>query len=199
MALEVQRRILSRPARVEWAGFSSDTYRLQQAGWELAAEEDVCYGRIRLLMRHQDMRLYAMCRDLEFDYYKNYDAQIAPQLRFDVIMAAPEMRIREIASMGSWNFKQIDATPTFVEDKVRSIEDLKIFSTPLKRTEEIIVEPQSVQAMLDKIREMQAPEQARLRAKQRMQARREGLLPDETPQTIFHAQIISLAERRAAA
>lgn len=51
--------------------------------------------------------------------------------------------------------------------------------------EEIIVEPATVQQLLDQIRHMQAPEQAAIRARQRSQERRE---PSQV-----HASIISLA------
>ena len=49
-------------------GFRSDTYRLQQAGWEMAAEQDVRYDRIRLLMRHRDLRLYAVSDSVEYRF-----------------------------------------------------------------------------------------------------------------------------------
>jgi hypothetical protein len=194
--LQVERRFLSEPAEVLWAGFRSDTYRLQQAGWELAAEEDVMYNRIRLLMRHRDMRLYALSDDVEYQYRRLHDRRERP-LAFHVVRAAHEFREERIVGRGSMfaGFKQIDAQPQFIEREIKSIEDFKIFATPLARTEELIVEPETVAELLDKIRKMQAPEQARLRAKEARIA-----APIEIhPRTTFHAQIISLTDHRKAA
>lgn len=195
---QIERRVLSRPAEVLWAGFRSTTSRLQQAGWEIAAEESIADLRIRLLLRNRDMRLYALTSDLEFDYHRQHEQYDRP-LVFNVVCASPEFRIRELPTMTSFaDFHQIDAMPQITEQKIKSIEDFRIFATPLVRTEEIIVEPQDVSAMLEQIRKMQAPEQARIRAKERLARRREETAPIEiqaVPRQAFHAQIISINDR----
>lgn len=201
--LKIEYRILSEPATVWWSGFRSDTARLQQAGWEIAAEEDVVYGRIRLLLRNQNMRLYALTNEVAFEH-RCVDCFQGrrPPLEFNVVAAAPKIevhRFADIAAVAFDTFKQIDAYPQVQHDvEIKSLDDFKIFATPLVRTEEIIVEPQTVSAMLERIREMQAPEQAALRQKQRLAASRQGLYVEEVPQQRFHAQIISIADRRAA-
>jgi hypothetical protein len=93
-------------------------------------------------------------------------------------------------------FRQIDAEPQYVEQIVERIDDLKIFTTPLIRTEELIVEPSTVAAMLEKIREMQVPEQERIRQRERLREAREAM---EAPRQTFHAQIISIDAYRKAA
>lgn len=197
--LAVERRVLSQPAEVWWAGFRSDTLRLQQQGWELAAEEDVQYGRIRLLLRHQDMRLYAFTNEVMFDYYRQHEHHGRP-LVFQVVAASPKFEVRHIPDLrpGDWDkFRQIDAMPQYVESEIKCLDDFKIFAAPLARTEEIIVEPQTVSTLLEQIRKMQSPEQARIR---RENARRERAAPiDITERQTFHAQIISLGDYRKAA
>jgi hypothetical protein len=94
------------------------------------------------------------------------------------------------------NFRQVDAEPQFVNQEVKSIEDLKIFVTPMTRTEELIVEPSTVAAMLEKIREMQLPEQERIRQRERLRTAR---VSEEPLRQQFHAQIISIEEWRKAA
>lgn len=197
--LQVERRVLSRPVEVWWSGFRSTTVQLQQAGWEIAAEEDVYGGRIRLLMRHQDMRLYAITNESEWNYF---DRQTEGRmLVFQVVHAAPRMEVRVTQEIGAGlaNFRQIDAMPQFVDSVIQRPEDMKIFVTPLVRTEELIVEPQTVAAMLEQIRKMQAPEQARIRHKERLAASREGMLVEAGPRQEFHAQILSIADYRKAA
>ena len=61
------------------------------------------------------------------------------------------------------------------------------------------VEAQDVAAMLEKIRQMQAPEQARIRAKERLAASRQGCVVGEVPRQAFHAQILSIGDYRKAA
>jgi hypothetical protein len=201
--LQVKYRMLSRPARVYWAGFESDTLRLQQAGWELAAEEDIPYDRIRLLMRHQNMKLYALSAYTDYCFQREAYTRGDVPLIFNVVCAAPRMEVHRMAEVGVSSFeafRQVDAMPQMVSGEIKSIEDFRIFATPLVRTEEIIVEPQSVSAMLERIRELQAPEQKALREKQRLAAAREGLIVgDSRPQQRFHAQIISIEDARLAA
>src|SRR5258706_8252287 len=151
-------RILSQPTDVWWAGFRATTIQLQQAGWELAAHEDVHYGRLRLLMRHQGMRLYALSREKTFDYFRNHSygfrSYDETPFSFEVTQAAHDIQMMRMPDVLS-AFRQIDAIPQVVPTEIKSIDDLKIFATPLVRTEELIVEPANVAAMLEGIREMQ--------------------------------------------
>lgn len=191
-------RILSRPAEVWWAGFRATTIGLQQAGWELAAEEDMRSCRLRLMMRHQGLRLYALSDFSRFDYFSQqnpYFQDAYRPLTFQVVQAAHDFHtVRMMDSLAG--FRQIDAEPQIICDPIKSIEDLKIFVTPMVRTEELIVEPANVAAMLERIREMQVPEQERIRQKERLRQAREAM---EGPRQTFHAQIISIAEYRKAA
>jgi hypothetical protein len=201
--LKVEYRVLSEPAVVWWAGFRSDTLRLQQAGWEIAAEEDVAYNCIRLILRHQNMRLYALTNEVEYNYRAlMVDPGCRSALEFNVVAAAPKFEVHRFAGIGPVefeNFRQIDAQPQVAQNvEIKSLDDFRIFATPLTRTEEIIVEPRTVSAMLEQIRKMQVPEQERIRQKERLAARRAGESVDAGPRQQFHAQIISLAERRAA-
>lgn len=193
--LEVKYRVLSEPAEVWWAGFRSDTYRLQQQGWQIAAEEDVMRDRIQLLLKHRVMKLYALTDASEYRFRAQQHERQQPV--FQVVMAAPHFQVQQ-CNVDFAAFREIDAKPQVLHaPEIRSIEDFRIFATPLVRTEEIIVEPQTVSAMLEQIRRMQAPEQVRIRAQQRLE-RRDHCDVDAGPQQRVHAQIISIADRRAA-
>ena len=195
--LDVKYRVLSEPAEVWWAGFCSDTYRLQQEGWQIAADEDIMRDSIRLLLKHRDMKLYAMTAAERYRFREQY--MHPPRLVFQVVQAAPHFQVQRVDRVDFAAFREIDAKPQVLHSPViKSIEDFRIFATPLVRTEEIIVEPQTVSAMLEQIRKLQAPEQVRIREQQRLAERRDEGVTDAAPQTRFHAQIISLAERRAA-
>jgi hypothetical protein len=197
--LQLERRVLSRPAEVWWSGFRATTLALQQAGWEIAAEESIYEGRIRLMLRSRDMRLYAITNGVEWDYYRQ-DADRTP-LVFQVVSAAPRIECQRIPEVGAgWaDFNQIDAQPQFIETKIETPDDLRIFATPLARTEELIVEPATVAGLLEQIRKMQAPEQTRIRERERAAHRREAMAIEIRPRQRFHAQILSLDDYREAA
>jgi hypothetical protein len=123
----------------------------------------------------------------DFDFFRAArDGIGVEQPVFHIRYAASDIVIQTMES--SFNFQAVDASPQFVSDKRRSIEDFGIFATPLARTEEIIVEPETVMGLLEKIKAMQAPELAAIREKNR---RRDQHQPMERQQ--FHAQILSLA------
>lgn len=197
--LRVDRRVLSRPAEIWWSGFRATTIVLQQAGWEIAAEESIHDGRIRLMLKHQDMRLYALTHSIEWNYFDQQRREVP--LVFQVCAASPRLECHRIQEIGAgWaDFKQIDALPQWVDTKIETPDDLRIFATPLARTEELIVEPQTVEAMLEQIRKMQAPEQARMRAKARLSDSRQGKPIEIHPRQRFHAQVISISDYRDAA
>lgn len=180
MALS-DRRLLSVPHRVLFAGFESTTTRLQQAGWELAAEELVYEDRIRLLMRHKGANLSLITRQVHYGFFDNGNP--GDRLTFEVIKVASAMSV--VLNEQQFVFRQIDAMPQYVNYEPRAIEDMGIFAAPLVRTEEIIVEPQSVAECLDLIRKMQAPQLAAVRKRNEQ---REAI-----NQQRFHAQILSLA------
>mgnify|MGYP001569970002 CR=1 FL=1 len=93
--LQVERRVLSRPAEVWWSGFRSTTIQLQQHGWEIAAEESVYDGRIRLMLRHQDMRLYALTDMVEWNYMDR--GREGVPLIFQVVRAAPRLECHRVS------------------------------------------------------------------------------------------------------
>jgi len=189
--------VKSRPCKVFWLGFESNTFALQQAGWELATEQHFEEMRIRLLMRHQDLRLYAFSEFSSFDFFRYAKDASYALPTFRVIHAAP--RIEVVRAMDSFGmFKQIDARPSVGPFEPKSIEDFGIFNTPLVRTEEIIVDPGEVSDILQKLLEMQSPEQKAIRERNRARERR-GEVPEAGPTQKFHAQIISLDSVRAAA
>jgi hypothetical protein len=185
-------RELSRPAEVFFMGFRSDTLTLQQCGWELAVEQEYHFNQMRLLMRHRDLDLYAISDNIGFNY-----RQAAAQgmysdqpLIFNVRGCAHKFMEIIGKPMTISKFNQIDAMPQIVEHNIKHIDDFGIFATPLARTEELIVEPQTVSEMLEQIRKMQAPEQARIR--------RDSNSREPSQRQRFHAQIISLEDYRAA-
>lgn len=182
-------RLLSRPCDVYFAGFRSDTHRLQQAGWQLSAEQDIRMRAIRLAMRHEGAQLYAMTSAVPYDFFEdaNHYGHRLPEFQVQHVSSRMTVQLME----SQFNFRPIDATPQYTEIKRRDIEDFGIFAVPLARTEEIIVAPETVADLLDKIKRMQAPELTAIRERNRRR-HEPGTVADAMPETTFHAQIVSL-------
>lgn len=199
MALSPELHVLrSRPCEVFWLGFKSNTFALQQAGWELAVEQHFDHMRIRLMMRHHALKMYAVSEFGEFDFFRYATNPNHPTPVFNVVQAAPRIEVVSVMGDSFDRFQQIDARPTFAQFERKSIEDFGIFNVPLVRTEEIIVDPGEVSDILQKLLEMQSPEQKAIRERNRQRDRR-GEMPEAGPVQKFHAQIISLDSIRAAA
>lgn len=178
-------RVLSEPCRVMFAGWESTTTRLQQAGWSLSVEQNFREESIRLAMRFEPCRLYMMAESQRFGFYRH--AEYRDQLPvFDIRYCATEITVQMIDDLSM--FRPIDAQPQFTNAERRSIEDFGIFATPLARTEEIIVEPETVTKLLEKIKKLQAPELAAIRERNRVRERTQPMARQQ-----FHAQILSLA------
>lgn len=182
-------KVMSDPAEVIFAGFVSDTRRLQQAGWRLSMNQDV-YGRlIQLAMHHPGAGLYMVADAMDFEFmrprqYSHVHGGFEPPPRFVIRHCSSKIVCQVMANFA--NFRPVDAEPQYVEVQHKNIEDFNIFASSLVRTEEIIVEPQSVAECLELIRKMQAPDLAEVRKRN---ARRDQPIEQQN----FHAQIISLA------
>lgn len=178
--------VRSEPMEIHFAGFRGTTYDLQRAGWRLAVHEDFHRCTIQLMARHEGAQLYLVADEARH----NYKMRSTPGVREDL----PVFVVRQVAralemlrvSFDLASFGPVDAEPRWEEFKPRRIEDFALFGAPLVKTEEIIIEPQSVQECLDIIRRLQAPELAEIRKRN---AQRERALEA----TKFHAQILTLA------
>lgn len=191
---EITQRLLSAPLKLEWAGWETDTYKLQQAGWSLNANQDYAERRMRIAMEHKGVQMRAITYGVDYEYMMNtYGASgmrppVYPTL--PVHMMGRDVIIHEHGSIDWTNYKPIDATPNYVTQRISKLEDLVHFAAPLVRTKEIIIPQESVSELLDRILQMQQPERTeRIREQIRNP---EGLMLDAIPQQRFEAQIISL-------
>lgn len=193
-------RILSRPLRVHWAGWETDTYSLQKAGWKLSAEQDYSYGRMRIAMKHDGADMVAISETLPFnfgraiedrDFHSGYLAALTIRMKH----VGREVPIVIHGEVKDWSFAAIDAQPRVVSSKIVKLEDLAHFAAPLVRTNEIIIPEESVDQLMEKILKLQQP--ARME-RIRREIRDEGAVLESLPEEKFVAQIITFGQRRAA-
>ena len=186
-------RLLSRPVRVLWDGWETDTMRLQQGGWEINAEQDISRHTVRLLMRNQRNQMFALTNEAPLDFFRAHsDPRIVEALTFQIVHMAGHMTIQ--AMMNPMAFKPIDAKPQIIMATPKNIEDFDIFATPLVRTKEIIVAEPSVADLLEQIIAKQDPARKAYFTKKVHEGRQPGAEVFAGPRQKFHAQIISIQE-----
>jgi hypothetical protein len=185
-----EQRILSRPVPVHWAGWETDTTRLQRNGWQLAVEFEPMKDMYALMMRHPEMNMTALTSAIRLDHglslMDNYSRRgfadpspgVNAMVPFNVIKVAPQFENVRIQSTASWeNFQLIDAEPQMVETTIERPEDLNIFALAMSQAEQVAIDKadMSVVEHLEAIKDLQSDEQKTLREKARKrEARREG-------------------------
>jgi len=185
-------RISSPVAEVHFAGWRSDTKRLQSAGWEISMQQDHYGQSLQLAMRHEKLGLIAVS-----DHVENYEfRRLEPSLSrfpyiFNIVSMSmfgssqilPQMKFHVHEPSSAWS--PIDAEPAFeVDCVVKSLDDLLPFRKIHVPPEcELIVDPDSINQMMKRIIDLQAPKQKEIREKARKEKRRSNV----------EAQIITLA------
>lgn len=167
------RRILSRPVNIRWAGWETDTVKLQRNGWRLAVEFDPCDQRYRLLMNHEQLQLTAITDQRRIDYalsemHNTFRRDMFPI--FEVRHVAPTFEILRIQETGEpWNFNQINAEPLMTDAVVERLEDLNIFRLALDKAEEVVIDKADMTVIehLQAIKALQSEKQHELREKAR--------------------------------
>lgn len=165
-------RISSPVTKVLWAGWESDTLRLQQAGWEVSAEQSIERLNYRFAFKHPNYRIYGLTNLIKYDNF--YDAYMHGQFvnelpPLTIQYMASRMEIRLLDNLTK--FQPVDCVPNLsINEQIKSIEDFMIFR-PIAKEGEIIVAPETVPELLDLIIKKQDPKQKELRELKRKQWR----------------------------
>jgi hypothetical protein len=143
-----------RPVEVFFDGFRSDTFTLWKAGWNLVIEKE--YGlreNILCIFRKEDTALYGQGishdnRNLEVIY----------------INKAALKSTTPILISGSLDFRNVDLSPSGMFQK-RNLWEEPYFRDLVPVKEDLIVDPLTIDQMLEEIRRQQAPKQKEIRAR----------------------------------
>lgn len=182
--------LASRPIGLRFAGWETDTYKLQQAGWQLSAVQDYMYNAVQIAFSHPEYRIRGISSKFQsplFDQLARYDFN-------DSIVISSMMGsdfISNVMTVASFDkFRPIDAEPQFMTVNQYMSENV-LFAPNLARTQEIIIPEQSVDDLLNSILDKQASNRAELiRKRVRQQGDR---IDNFNPRTHVHAQIVSIA------
>ncbi len=186
--------LLSPPIPVEWAGFTSDTRRMQACGWEWAVESDTYRYTTRILARHRSLgaMLHGELRDDDIRsramvYQRDkYAGFRGPPVHLDGLNL--EHRVTFI-SMDPTQMLRVDMNPeyTTIQEQRWNGDAIDLFRKWAPQSEEIIVAPETVADLFERIKKMQSPELAEIRERNRKRDIRE-----QRSENVV-AQIITLA------
>lgn len=176
-------RFLSQPIRVHWAGWESDTYRLQQMGWEIAAHQDVVGGRMQIALKHPKGHAMGISEVVPFDYRGDRDWTrefYGSDFRVNFHDLARTINIHHHGAIASWpSFELVDAMPQVSAAPVTRLEDLVHFAGPKRQS--FILPEETVPDLMERILKLQQP------------AREAHFLREaKLPPPRFQAQILSL-------
>lgn len=191
-------RLLSRPMGVEWAGWRTDTWTLQQNGWEIATDFDIRTLGIRLCLRHKMMRLYALSDEQCVEHAMSspgYDASRLPVFRITCV--APSIQQIHTHGYDFTKFREIDAEPRVSTQSIQRIEDMNIFAAPMPGSKgEVLIDgaDMSVIDHLEAIKKLQSASQQEIR--DRIINQREGSIIEDRP--LPKSNVVALVNYRAA-
>lgn len=187
-----EKRLISQSYEVHFAGWKSTTARLQQEGWRLSAEQSHMNNSVRLALWFEPCNTYAVTEYVPYGFFHDDGRYSMMRDRPPPVFRVARFASDFIAQVcdGFKDFEAIDARPQMHEIRNESIKDFNMFAAPLVRTEEIIVEPETVADLMSKIRRLQGPELAAIRERNRLAAARGDYTQDRQK---FHAQILSIA------
>ena len=184
-------RLLSKPVRLLWAGFESDTFALQRAGWSFAAQQNVYDNSMRLAMRHEKMRLTGISQVTEWEFSRGDHWHMAPRpiamgavgnvcvFRGDVL-ESEHARIAHMPRFDPAQRHAIDCVPQICETQhAEPLADLLYFA-PIQ-FKQVILPPETVPDLMARILELQRP------------MREEHFLDQARRGATVHAQLVSLA------
>lgn len=162
--------------RVYFAGWESDTLKLQREGWEISAQQDPYRRDISLALYHRQSGLTALTNSKSFGsmaWATPYMAELAEVLSFNVVamhnnIRAMYMPMRE----QSVRWAPISCLPECSEMTTveKSIHDIVPFRSFNPDAEQIVVAPDSVPQVLDLLLKCQVPAAEARRTRQRKEA-----------------------------
>lgn len=183
--------LASVPMKIHFAGWETDTYRLQQNGWQLSAAQDYMYRGMQIAFQHPEYRIRGITNKVDVDYYRHFagvNMYDRPQIEFGSQMASDF--ITHTSTVAPFEkFQPIDAEPQWLNQTQR-MSGMVLFAPNLARTQEIIVPEHSVDDLLNMMLEKQAANREQLI---RRRVREQGQQVDFGERQRVHAQLISIA------
>lgn len=184
--------IFRRPVRCHWAGFESDTYRMQREGWEFAVEHIrqivLMADAYRVTARHAragwvfwgQVQGFKIGHEDPFEHAEIVFEHCVPDHHKLVIGGAPVYGVMQRVDMAVSFDDYVVSRKTLAEMGI-----FKPWTEPEPRA--IITRPEQVAELLEKISKLQEPELQAIYERNRLRD-----LRDRVPE-LTHATILSIA------
>lgn len=158
--------ILSRPVKLRWAGWETDTLMLQNHGWQISADQDTFNRSMQLALNHPRFGIQAITERCDFDYYQSMILQ--HQGNMHIMAVSDQMATKIIVSHGNgdnFNFQPIDTRPTFTDISMLNshLDDIAHFKTVPYDTQEVLLESASLNDVLEIALSKQSDRQEHIR------------------------------------
>lgn len=155
-----------RPLPVGFLGFESDTFRLQQAGWQIAESSD--RGHFQIALRHPQHGVAGVSDAIERDrvfcqIHRSYHG--GPEIRIEVRISANVLSPYQ-------GFLAVDTTPAW-EPCFGYLMDAPYFR-PIEGGREIFLKEATMEEILHIALAKQEPERVRIQEERAAERRREG-------------------------
>ncbi|CAB4143784.1 hypothetical protein UFOVP447_238 [uncultured Caudovirales phage] len=186
--------LASQPWKLHFAGWETDTYRLQQNGWQLSAIQDPYYDSMQIAFQHPEYRIRGISArvsgyDARSQIYNSMNRMSGEFMPTIGAHLATDF-VSHTATVAPFDkFRPIDAEPQLMDMRQMMSQNM-VFAPNLARTQEIIVPEHSVDDLLNMMLEKQATNRAELI---RRRVRQQGEYIDFQQRTNVHAQIVSIA------
>jgi hypothetical protein len=173
-------RVENRLVNILFAGWESNTYRLQQQGWQISVNEDPSSRFIQIALKHPQLSMYGLTEKVDYRRMEDIEAmqrhsgmclQVI-RMETNMMIDQPIMMLQEVVAPGMRGFVPVDARPSVTMKEQTHIDDFRIFR-PMAEHKQIIVPEQNVGELMAKIHELQTPEQDRIREDKRKRMARE--------------------------
>jgi hypothetical protein len=188
-------RLMSRPIEVHWAGWRTDTYKLQQAGWQISMDQSLEKHALRVVIKNDEHRMIGLGGWMDMYHFNdrynhpdNLTGRLTETAIYEMDQMAGDIRVSNRAAFV--NFKAVDGQPRIEMEPPGgySLRDLVPFAeAPLIRTKALILPEATVDDLLSGILARQA-EAKTAYFKDMVEEERRAF-----PKHKVHAQIISLA------
>jgi len=182
-----ERHLLSQPIKLHFAGWESDTFKLQQNGWSLSVAQNHYRNCLQIAMKHHEYKIRGITSTIPYENLsypgKYYQGEANVNLSSDFVQ-------HTAATTSFKDFTPIDANPQYTYLREMMSENL-FFAPNLARTQELIIPEHDVDSLMEMILKKQAINREDLI---RRRVREQGLQEtDYGARTNVHAQIVSIA------
>lgn len=170
MPTQMMPRLSSAPVELHWLGWRSNTYTLQQYGWQMSVDERMApdhYDKIvRVALKYNDIIGYFDFSYSIIDPYQKIPMQLAARVDLSRTIL---FKVADFRPYFRPYFEPVDALPTMQDVNEVDLRKISWFR-PVPQHEVIVKQP-SYDELMDQVLALQAPKQKELREKAREQSR----------------------------